>query len=446
MSGKKEILITIERLGVYGEGVGHLDGLTVFVDGALPGEIVRACIYEQKKRYVRAKTVAVIKPSLKRQTPVCAHFGRCGGCQLMHLNYLDQLEAKRQRVVDALTRVGKLSNVQVAKCVASPTPLNYRNKIQLPASNGPMGLTLGLYALESHDLVEINRCHIHCILGEQVFQTLKQLLRKSGLKAYNSQTGEGELRHVLIKTALFTEQLLVVFVTNGSASATLKSLAEEILILHPQVKGVVNNVNISKGNTILGENYRLLAGASTIHEKLCGLSFKVSAASFFQVNPPQAEVLYETALEFAQLSGNEIVLDAYCGVGTMALIFSKQAKEVIGVECVNQAILDARDNATQNKISNTRFHCAKAEEFIGSIQFVDVAILNPPRKGCELRFLERLAHLRPNRIVYVSCDPATLARDLSYLTNAGYDVARIQPFDMFPQTAHVETLALLVLA
>jgi 23S rRNA (uracil1939-C5)-methyltransferase len=442
---ENEITLSIERLGIQGEGVGYVDGFVFFVTGALPGEVVRARISEKRKSYGRAELFEVLTASPHRVAPVCKLFGQCGGCQLMHLDYPEQLTTKRQRVVDAFERIGKLSNVTVLPCEPSAHPLGYRNKIQLPVVPGPSHVRLGLYAAGSHDLVEIEECHIHTPLGDRAFSQIKQLVVESGLSAYNPQTGKGELRHILIKTAVNCGEILVILVSALPATKELKELAEKILQKIPEVKGVVHNLNEKMGNVILGEKVKVLAGQEAIYEKLCGLSFKVSPLSFFQVNPSQAEKLYRAAAEQLALTGEETLLDAYCGVGTLSLILAKRAKKVIGIECVPQAIEDAEENAKLNQIKNVAFTCGLAEEVIASLERVDAALLNPPRKGCESSFLQKLIALAPKRIVYISCDPATLARDLSILTAGGYTIDFAQPFDMFPQTAHVECLVSLTL-
>ena len=430
----QKISLTIKRLGIHGEGIGDHEGFTVFVDGALPGEIVTASIEEVRKNFARASMISTEKTSPHRVKPPCPVFGRCGGCQLMHLDYSQQLETKRQRVVDALERIGKIFNVPVPGCVPSPNPLSYRNKIQLPVIMDPE-LRMGLYAFNSHDIVEIEKCYIHCPLGEQVFAKVKQLLKAEP---------DPSLRFVLIKTGVNTNQVLVILVTEGEGSPNLPALAEKIMESAPEIKGVVQNITAA-GNVVLGKTFKTLIGHSSIVDKICGLHFKVSPASFFQVNPAQAENLYQKALELCDLERNEVVLDAYCGVGTLSLILASKARHVIGVESVADAIADAQDNAKRNHIHNTIFHCAQAEDFIGTLSSIDVAVLNPPRKGCEPAFLEKLLQLKPRRIVYVSCDPATLARDLAILQKE-YTVNTVQPFDMFPQTVHVESIAQLTLS
>jgi 23S rRNA (uracil1939-C5)-methyltransferase len=417
--------LTIEALGSGGEGVARLDGYTVFVEGALPGEVVRAQFYEKKRRYGRAKLLHVLQPAPNRQAPPCPHFGQCGGCQLMHLSYEAQLKAKRQRVEDALLRIGKLQGAIVRPCLPSPSPLAYRNKIQLPMGAGGR---LGLYAAFSHTLIPIKSCKIHCPLGDRLFQEIAPLL-----KGY-------PIKHLLIKTAVHTGEALIILVTGERPDGALFALGRKIVGAIPEVKGVVHNYNPEAGNTVLGDSYETLAGQGAIEERLCGLFFNVSPASFFQVNPEQAEKIYEMVAELAELKGHEHLLDAYCGVGTLALILAGRVKQVTGIECVAAAIADAQENARKNNISNATFICAPAEEAIQKLTDVDVALVNPPRKGCEASFLEQLAILRPEKILYLSCDPATLARDLKLLVEKGYQVDVVQPFDMFPQTAHVETL------
>jgi 23S rRNA (uracil1939-C5)-methyltransferase len=425
----QEIELEIERLGIHGEGVGHVDGFTLFVEGALPGETVHVRLHELRKTFGRATIIHFLKTSLQRAHPPCPLFGRCGGCHLMHLNYEEQLEVKRQRVRDALERIGKLFDVEILPCAPSPLPLGYRNKIQLPVKEGSR---LGLYARQTHDIIALDECLIHCDLGEKALQKIQEILKNSPCH---------ELKHLLIKTAVKTGQILIILVT-GRAEFSAK-IARRILEALPEIKGVVQNINPREDNVILGEQFQLLAGQGWIEEEIEGLMFKVSPASFFQVNPLQAEQLYQKVAAFANLSKEKSVLDAYCGVGTLSLILAKQAKTVIGFECVAPAIADAKENAVRNRIDNCTFVCGRAEELIAELKQIDVAVLNPPRKGCEPELLTQLIALHPHRVIYVSCDPATLARDLKVLCDQQYILEKIQPFDMFPQTAHVESVALL---
>lgn len=432
----KSVELQIERLGIYGEGVARHEGFTLFVEGALPGERVEALIYEVRKSFGRARLTKVLTPSLHRVEPPCPYFSRCGGCQIMHLRYPEQLIEKRQRVVDALERIAKIDFPEVFPCMPSPLSLGYRNKIQLPVCYTDGQPQMGFYMASSHELVAIDGCLIHGELGESALQQIRQLLREMPL---------ADLRHLLIKSALHTQQILLVIVTRSGTSASLAAFAREAMKRIPQLKGVVHNCNPDRmSNTILGPSFGTLAGEGEIEEQILGLRFTISPASFFQVNPLQAERLYQTALAFAALTGKERVLDAYCGVGTLSLLLARQAKEVIGIESVAAAISDAKKNALLNQISHATFLCAPAEEAIDKLEKIDVALLNPPRKGCDPRLLQSVMALGVKRIVYVSCDLATLARDLSLLTQGGYRVAQVQPYDMFPQTAHVETVVQLL--
>lgn len=440
----QNVSLTIKSIGANGEGVGYWHGYTLFVDKTLPGEVVRGRLVECQKRYGRVNPLSISEPSPLRVAPACPLYERCGGCQLMHLGYDHQLEAKRQRVLNDFEKFGRMTDVEVKPCIASPNPVAYRNKIQMPVGNSPQGLVFGLYARDSHDLVAIDHCVVHCELGERVYEIVCDILKRSGVRAYDAETGSGELRYLLIKTAVHAQQVLVVLVTHGDASQALVEAAKEMMARCPQVKGVVQNINSGSGNVVLGQEYRTLAGAGSIEETLRGLVFKVSPASFFQVNTLQAENLYDKALDLAGLTGHETVLDAYCGVGTLALLAARRACKVIGVECVAPAIEDAKENAKRNGIVNAHFVCDNAESFVETLEGVDVALLNPPRKGCEASFLEGLGKLKPRTIVYISCDPATLARDLSRLKQHGYQVGSVHPFDMFPHTAHVECVVKLV--
>ena len=328
----------------------------------------------------------------------------------MHLSYAEQLIWKRDRVVRAFAA----TTADILPCEPSPQQLAYRNKIQLPYQSGK----LGLYAKNSHELVPIEQCPVHCPLGERAFREVRRLLKQP-------------VRYVLIKTAVYSEQVLITLVTHTDIDLT--PLAKELMRAMPEIRGVVQNINNSPGNVILGDQFRTLAGEGTIEEKLLGLSFLVSPASFFQINAPQAERLYQTALNYADLKGTETVIDAFCGVGTLSLFFARQAKAVVGIECVPQAIANAKENALRNNISNAQFHCARAEEY--PLQDCDLILLNPPRKGCDPRLL---AALPSKPLLYISCDPESLARDLALLKS--HRIQRVQPFDMFPQTTHVECL------
>lgn len=441
----EKLSVKVKALGIHGEGVADYFGYTLFVDGALPDEVVNIEVTAVKKSYGVGRLIEIEAASPDRRKPVCPLATTCGGCQVMHLDDAAQLLQKRQRVVDALERIGKITHVTVNPCIPSPDPLYYRNKIQAPIRNGKKGLQVGFYARNSHQLVEVDTCYIHCHLGQKVYETTVSLLKKSGLKAYDWKTGRGELRHLIIKTAVQTDQVLVILVTKGEIVDPLEKIAAEIRRQCPEVKGVIQNINPHQHNVVFGKEFVVISGEETIEEEILGLRFRVSPASFFQVNPAQAGQLYRQVIQWAELSGNEIVLDAYCGVGTLALLLSGQARQVFGVECVPQAIDNANENAALNKISNAAFVCDDAASWIQTVDKIDVAILNPPRRGCDPSLIQALGKLRPAKVIYVSCDPATLARDVSLLETFGYRLDAVQPFDMFPQTAHVETVVKLII-
>jgi len=421
--------VDITDLGHQGEGIGRLEGKAVFVDGALPGERVSVEIVVEKERYAKGKLLEVITPSKNRALPICPYFGSCGGCQLMHLDYPAQLEIKRQRVQETMRRIGGL-DVNVEACAPSPKDLGYRNKILLPVRD-----SIGLYAKGSHQVIPIDSCLIHNERGDGIYPDVVALLE--GISHYDEQTGKGELRHLLIRTG---DRILVGLITTGKPSPKLKDAAKAIAKL-PEVAGVTHAINRRRDNVIMDAPFKPLVGDDFIFEEVCGLKFKLSAGAFFQVNPLQAEQIYLEALKRAEIQETDSVIDAYCGVGTMACIFAKQCQSVLGIEVVPQAIADAKVNAGINKITNARFTCGRTESVLPDQ--ADVVILNPPRKGCDPRVLQKLAKMRPRVIVYISCHPATLARDLKLLVDEGFRVGSVTPYDMFPQTSHVETLSLI---
>ena len=334
---------------------------------------------------------------------------------------------KRRRVSDALERIGGFENPEVLPCVPSPDALGYRNKIQLPVvwENGKK--RLGLYRKESHEIIPLKKCLIQCPQGEALLEYINEHLTITSV------------RYVLIRNAIFNDEALIIFVTNGQSTKELKSFAQELMERYPSIKGVVENVNTHSGNVILGSKFRPLAGRPYIYEKLLDKTFKISPSAFFQINPKQTERLYAKALELASIQSHQSVLDAYCGVGTLALFAADQAKQVYGIECIQHAIHDACENARINNLINCSFICGKAEEKILQLGTLDVVFLNPPRKGCAQELLDTLLIKKPKKILYISCDPATLARDLAKLAPS-YSITTIQPFDMFPQTMHVETV------
>lgn len=420
--------LEITSLTSDGEGVGRVDGFTIFVDGALPGELVSAKIFELKKRYARATLVSLVSPSGSRREPLCNFFGKCGGCQIMHLDYDEQLKAKRSKVEEAFKRIGQLEGVLIEQCTPSPKEYHYRNKVVMPVVCNRDLRKIGFYEKKSHRVIDIDTCMIHNEPGDNVLKQLRSIV----------QASSAPIRHIAIKTAASTQQVLVILVSKYD----LRDVAEEIMAKCPSVKGVVQNVPPISGKGVFGKKWVALAGDSRIEEQICGLTFEISGASFFQVNTLQAEQLYRYVIEAAGISKESVVLDAYCGVGTLSLIAAEHAKHVHGIEMVPEAIRDAKGNAERNGVRNCTFSCGLTEQLIQKHGDANVVILNPPRQGCDKRVIDSLGLSLPETIVYVSCDPTTLARDLAMLKE-WYFITSVQPFDMFPQTTHVETVVTL---
>lgn len=439
------IEVEVSGLGHDGEGVGRHEGYALFVPGALPGDRIRARIGQVKKNYARGELVQVVRPSADRVPPQCSVFDQCGGCALQSMDYAAQLRWKRRQVVDALERIAGLKDTVVHETLGMTNPGNYRNKGQYPVASGSSGLTAGFFARGTHRVVDTVSCGIQHPLNNRIVAETLRLCRKAGISAYDESTGTGFLRHILVKIGFATRQAMCVLVTNG---ADFPGGADFGLQLHeavPEVVSVMQNINVCRTNVILGESTRVLWGRETIEDELCGLRFRISARSFYQVNPVQTEVLYRKAMDYAGLGGAETALDLYCGIGTITLLLARQAAKAYGVEYVEEAVRDARTNAELNGIRNVEFRAGDAAAVLGNlagegVRF-DVAVLDPPRSGCDAGVLRTLAGLGVPRIVYVSCNPSSLARDLKLLAGLGYGVDEVQPVDMFPHTSHVECVA-----
>lgn len=438
-------MITIDNMGYEGEGVGKIAGFTVFVAGAIIGEKVLIKIVKTSKNFAFGKLLEVIEKSVNRVEPVCSIYKNCGGCNLQHIDYEAQLEFKTNRVIQVINRIGKLEKVTVHPTLGMESPYNYRNKVQLPTSNLNEEVKIGFYAARSHDIINMENCYIQDSVADIVVKLTRLWIKEFNIECYNEENQQGVLRHVMIRKGSKTGQVMVVLVTNGK---TLPHKEEFIAIVTKKIKGIVSviqNINSKKTNVILGEDCLTLWGKDTITDYIGEFIFEISPLSFFQVNSVQTELLYNKALEYANLSGGEVVLDAYCGTGTISLFLSKTAKKVYGVEIISQAIENAKINAKVNKVENTEFLVGEAEIIIPKLindgVIADVVVVDPPRKGCDKTLLEAISHMGPKTIVYVSCDPGTLARDLGILNELGYTTKEIQPVDMFPQTAHVECVA-----
>lgn len=437
----KDYIIKIDNLGYEGEGVGRINNFTVFVPGALPGEKAEVKIVKVNKNFAFGKLLRIINQSASRVEPMCSQ-KRCGGCQLMHLNYDAQLEFKRQRVIDSLERIGKLKDITVQKTIGMKEPFRYRNKAQFPVGMKNGKLVIGFYAPRSHEIIDTPSCQIQDEVSDTVIDLVRRWVNGYGISVYDEATGKGLLRHVMVRKAYMTGEVMVALVTNGYGMPNVKPLIDMLKEKVPGLKSVVQNINRESTNVVLGQENKTLYGSDRITDYIGDLKFQISPLSFFQVNPVQTEVLYNKALEYANLTGIETVIDAYCGTGTISLFLARKARKVYGVEVVEPAIIDARKNAVENNIDNVEFIAGESEKVIPELYKngikVDVIVVDPPRKGCGEELLYTIASMRPDRVVYVSCDPGTLARDLKYLSENGYSVVEVQPVDMFPVTSHVE--------
>jgi 23S rRNA (uracil1939-C5)-methyltransferase len=434
--------LSITGLGHSGEGVGRIQDFTIFVPGALPGETVEVRIEDVKKTYARGKIAQIIAPSAARCQPPCPVYDQCGGCQLQHLDYSGQLAAKRQLVVDAVTRIGKLSAVTVHPPLGAGSPWFYRNKMQSPVGLSAGEIAVGCFAQGTHDIIDSSSCHIQHQTNNLIAATVKQIILDLGISVYNEKLHQGTIRHILGRVGTATGEVMVVLVTAGRELPHANEIVGRLRQAVPGLVSIVHNVNDRRTNIILGDYTKTIWGQDTITDCLDGLSFRISAKSFFQVNTEQAAVLYRQVVKYAGLTGTETVLDLYCGTGTIALFLARHCRKVIGIEIVAPAIADAKQNAELNQIDNAEFICGDAVDMLpklaaGGVQ-PDVVVIDPPRAGCDRKVLEVIAALRPERIVYVSCNPASLARDLALLAEHGYLTQEIQPVDLFPQTFHIE--------
>lgn len=446
---KKNGVYTIEihSLGHSGEGVGRFEDFTIFVPQALPGEKVEVKVNDVKKNYAKARLLSVKNSSLLRTLPNCLIYDQCGGCQLQHMEYEHQLAAKRQTVEDAVSRIGKLENIAIHPTLGSENPWYYRNKMQFPIGMQNNKVVMGCFAQGTHQIVDTDTCLIQHESNNQIVQAVRSIVSELGIDTYDEQTGQGVLRHVLGRVGVATGQVMVVLVTAVETIPRQNELIAQLRHRVPNLVAIIHNINPQKTNVIMGNKTKSLWGSDTIIDKLGPFSFRISARSFFQVNTKQAEVLYNKAVEYAGLSGRETVIDAYCGTGTITLFLARQAQKVYGIEIVEPAIKDARKNAQENGVENVEFAVGDAVEWMPRMYQKglrpEVIVVDPPRAGCERKVLETFAMMQPDRIVYVSCNPSSLARDLAILDEYGYVTKEIQPVDMFPHTFHVETVTLL---
>ncbi|WP_273325955.1 23S rRNA (uracil(1939)-C(5))-methyltransferase RlmD [Vallitalea guaymasensis] len=439
--------MVIDDLGINGEGIGKINGYTLFVDGALPQEKIKVKVIKTKKNFGFGKLIDILEPSIHRIDPVCDIAKRCGGCQLQHLSYEGQLNYKQKKVQDIIERIGGITDIEVNKVIGMEKPYFYRNKVQFPVGGmGDDSVNIGFYAMRSHNIITTDKCYIQQPVNKDIIGVVKEYMLKNNVKPYNEVTNKGVVRHIVTRVSFHTKEIMVGVVINGNKLPNSDELVSNLRKIE-DVAGIFISVNKEKTNVIMGNKIKMLWGKPYITDYIGEVAYNISPLSFYQVNPVQTEKLYSKVLEFADLSGDEIVWDAYCGIGTISLFLAGKSKKVMGVEIVPEAIEDAKKNAELNDISNTEFYVGKAEEVItGKYNEgvrADVIVVDPPRKGCDRELLETIMKMQPEKVVYVSCDPGTMARDVKVLGEGGYRVEEVQPVDMFPQTVHVECVTVL---
>ena len=450
MEFRKNDLVTleIEDCGIDGEGIGKADGFTVFVKDAVIGDTVTAKIIKAKKNYGYGRLMEVLKPSPYRVEPKCEFARQCGGCQLQALSYDQQLVFKTNKVKGHLERIGGFTDIPMEPIIGMDELFHYRNKAQFPVGRNKEGkIVTGFYAGRTHNIIENRDCALGVAENKEVLNRVISHMEKYGIEPYNEATGKGLVRHVLIRYGYFTKEVMVCLILNGNKIPKEEQLVKSLCEI-PGMTSITINVNKKHSNVILGEEIRLLWGQEYITDRIGDISYQISPLSFYQVNPMQTQKLYAKALEYADLHGEETVWDLYCGIGTISLFLAQKAKFVRGVEIVPAAIENAKENAKLNGLENTEFFVGKAEEVLPREYkkngvYADVIVVDPPRKGCDETLLETMVEMNPERIVYVSCDSATLARDLKYLCERGYELRKVCPVDQFGMTVHVETVVLL---
>ena len=449
LSKNKEYVVDIVDIGQGGVGIGKYEGFTVFVEGGLIQDKVKVRINKSKKNYAVGDIVEIIEKSPFRVDRICSDdLKDCGGCQIQELDYNKQLELKTNEVKQVISRIGKLENVEIHETIGMQSPCRYRNKAQFPIQNINGSTAIGFYKKKSHDVIPTDMCVIQHDINDKIIKIIKTYNQAYNVSIYNETTHTGVLRHLVTKVGFTTNEVMVVLVANGTNLPHLNELASVLKENILGFKTLVLNVNKAKTNVILGKENKVIYGNGKINDYIGDLVFEISPLSFFQVNPVQTEVLYNKALEYAELKENDTVFDIYCGIGSISLFLAQKATKVYGIEIVEDAIKDAKINAKLNNLNNVEFYVGKAEEVVPKMysegKTANVVVVDPPRKGCDEKVLDTIVSMKPDRVVYVSCNPSTLARDLAYLDERGYKCVEIQPVDMFPHTMHVECCAKIV--
>ncbi|WP_411503405.1 23S rRNA (uracil(1939)-C(5))-methyltransferase RlmD [Brevibacillus centrosporus] len=443
----QQMTLTIKSLGINGEGIGYFKRKIVFVDKALPGEVVHAEVTEVKEKYALARLLRVVEKSKSRTVPPCPVYEECGGCSLQHMDYQAQLASKKEIVIESLRKYARLDNPPVSDTIGMDNPWGYRNKAQFQVGKQDGKLIAGLYQTGSHNLVNLEGCQVQHDATSQIVQAAKQILEELGIAVYDERKRTGVIRTIVARVAFGTGETQLTLVTATPDIPRVKELILELRTRLPQLVGITQNVNAQKTSLVFGDKTISLWGKPTIAEKLGDLSFALSARAFFQLNPEQTKKLYDQVKDAARLTGKELVLDLYCGTGTIGLWLAPYAREVRGIELIPEAVDDAKRNAEHNQIDNASFHVGRAEQLMPkwAKQGVrpDVVVVDPPRTGLDDALIHSLLDVTPARIVYVSCNPSTLAKDIAKLQTK-YKLVSVQPVDMFPHTSHVEAVSLLV--
>ena len=443
----KEYTVTIETISSDGNGIAHIDGFAVFVPQTVEDDVVKIKIEAVKKRFALANLTEIITPSDKRQTADCENYEKCGGCQLRHIKYAEQLKIKKNIVENAMRRLGGFEGFTAEEIIGMENPKRYRNKMVFPVGNVNGENVCGFYAPKSHDIIPLTDCAIGDEINTAVNNAVIEYMNENSISAYNEKTHTGIIRRVFTRKSFSTGEVMVVISANAKTLPRREKLIAKLRNVSDKIASIILNINTKRRGAVITDKNITLWGADRISDTLCGVKFMISPQSFFQVNPIQTEKLYTRALEYANLDKSMSVMDIYCGIGTISLCAAKQAKQVIGVEIVEKAIADARENAENNGIENAVFYADSAENIVPKLieqgETPDVVILDPPRKGSDESTLSAIVQARPERIVYVSCNSATLARDTRFLSDNGYEIARSSAFDLFPHTAHVETVVLM---
>lgn len=446
----QKYIVDIIDNGYNGEGIAKLSDFTIFIQGAIKGEKVKILILKVTKSFAYGKILEILSSSEKRNDVDCATFSKCGGCTLRHIDYRETLNIKKDIVKNCLYKELH-KNIEVNDTLGMERPLYYRNKLQYPVGFNKEGNpVIGIYSQRTHNIIETKQnCYIQNEKCSEIAKHIFEFAVKNNIKPYDEKTNSGTLRHIVIRIGVNSNEVMVTIVVNNDDFNNEKEFVEELIKKYPEIKTIVKNYNEKNTNVILGKKNKVIYGDGYIYDVLGGYKFKISPLSFYQVNPLQTEVLYNKAMEYANLTGKETIFDLYCGIGTIGIFASSKAKKVYGIEVIPEAIEDAKENAKLNKVRNTEFFAGEVEKILPELIekrniSADVAFIDPPRKGCDNITIQTLLKTAPQKIVYVSCNPATLARDIRLLEGK-YDLKQIQPVDMFPYTSHVECVAVLEL-